>query len=130
MEPITNENVEVSEPREPEPTPTPVKPRTKKQRTTVRSIEELNEVPLRKMSEKEKEIVINAQREAIDMLQNKCNQLSENCEKAFADSRYLRGRLTTVTNTARTKIGYLKNSILALYQGASLLTTEDITDGN
>lgn len=101
---LSNENTPVT------PTPVPIlKPRNKP--VPVRSISELDEVAVKKMTDKEKEIYIESLRKAVQEICNINNQWETQAKSAFEKSRVAEEEINKIRNSANLKLKLVEDNV-------------------
>lgn len=107
----TTEKVEVKPTAEaPKEEKKPRKPREK-----VREIEEIINLPVSKLTDKEKERLIKALKEANTVANNKCEHLKQNTESAFAQARELEKKYDAMEQFYIRQLQYVDNQLNAFH---------------
>lgn len=89
------------------------KPR--KPREKVREIEEIINLPVSKLTDKEKEKLIKALKEANTVANNKCEHLKQNTESAFAQARELEKKYDAMEQFYIRQLQYVDNQLNAFH---------------
>jgi DNA repair exonuclease SbcCD ATPase subunit len=85
----------------------------KKKKPKPRDIEELKELPVKAMADKEKDNLIKALKEENTGLENKITSLKNNCEKAFERVRDIEDQYNSMERYYLTKLKFIEEQINA-----------------
>ena len=123
--PNTTENLENVTPAMDHDVETPVTPSTDRRRTrqrqTVRTLEELHNLPVRKMNETELVKYVDSLRDLVVQQDGTINELKKTCESAFERNRQMEQKYSEFRMKANAKFQYLRSGIQNLQLGVGLL---------
>lgn len=103
------------------PVETPVK-KTRKPREKVRTVEELENISPKKMSEKEKETMIEALREANSYLNSKIEQMQNSVEGAFERARMTEDKYAAMESYYKKALRYIDTQLDAFHTAVNQAT--------
>ena len=106
---MAEEVVKVTEVAE---TPAPVK-KQRKPREKVRDMKELMELPVNKLSDKEKDVLIKELKETATILQQKAEAYKQNASSAFDQTRQIEEQYKAMENYYRGLLSYVNNQVNA-----------------
>ena len=99
----------------------PVK-KTRKPRTKVRSIEEIKELPVKKLTDKEKDILITALNEEVTTLANKANAYKETTDASFRQNRKLEEDFKAMESYYKRQLNYIAMQVAAFQTAVDQVT--------
>lgn len=92
-----------------------VEKKPRKPREKVREIEEIINLPISKLTDKEKEKLIKALKEANTVANNKCEHLKQSTESAFAQARELEKKYDAMEQFYIRQLQYVDNQLNAFH---------------
>lgn len=110
---VTNEVVEIK--KDVKELKEAVKKKPRKPREKTREIEEIINLPVSKLSDKEKEKLIKALKEENTLVNNKCGHLKQSTESAFAQARELENKYDAMEKFYIGQLQYVNNQLNAFH---------------
>lgn len=98
------------------------KPRAPK----ARAVEELVNVPLKNMTDKEKDLIIEKQKEELTIANNKINELKQNIEAAYKRARSIEDDYKAMEAYYKERMAFIANNTRTFYQSICLATKGDV----
>lgn len=89
--------------------------KVRKPREKVRDVAEIINLPVSKLSDKEKEKLIKALKEEANLANNKCEAFKQNAESAFAQTRELESKYDAMEKFYIRQLQYVDNQINAFH---------------
>lgn len=89
--------------------------KVRKPREKVRSVEETYDLPVSKLSDKEKDNLIKALKEENNLLANKMESYKQNAGSAFEQTRQLEDQYKAMENFYRGRLQYVDNQLNAFH---------------
>lgn len=99
---------------------TTAKPIEKKKITKARELEEIRELPISKLTDKEKENLIKALKEENTEQINKNQSLKNNCEMAFEKLRNVEAQYSSMENYYLTKLKFIGEQMQACHNAIAM----------
>lgn len=98
------------------------KPRTTKTISAVRDLSELRDIEPKKMTDAEKNLLIEAQKKELVMLRTKADALSENCKRAYEKCNLYESDFNRMDTFYREKLAFVAEQMNAFQKTIKLAT--------